>query len=160
MRVVEFLRELLRLRRQSDKAKLGLLLYLLAAYLGVLAAGDAVAFVKAAREPAEYVLLPGSSGAVLSAQLDALCQLDGVAGLSPNSLNAEAYIVRCRGADLSGVTLHHIEALGFALKDPDAAALQKSGTSLLLTRLGYRALSCVLAALAGSFSISPLFKRA
>jgi len=160
MNRMHFLRDFLALRRRSDKVKLALLLYILAAWLGVRAVGDIIDYVKAAGEPAEYVLMPDASGAVLAAKLEALYKTEGVVSITPqweedaleksrNTLEAPAYRVLCGTADLSGITLHHAEALGFTPADAGLQEAQALQAEILRTRLFYSLLSCGTAALAG-----------
>lgn len=160
MRWTRFLRGFLALRRRSDKVKLALLLYLLAAWLGVRAVSDILDYGKAAGKPAEYVLIPDASGAVLAAKLEALYKTEGIVSITPqweedaadggrNTLEAPAYRVLCGSADLSGATLHRAEALGFMLADDGSGEAQALRAEILRTRLLYSLLACGTAALAG-----------
>lgn len=76
------LRELLRLRRQSDKVKWALAAFLLAGVLAVHLAGQLIQYLRAVGEPVEYVLVCGSTGAKLESELHALEELDGVVSVS------------------------------------------------------------------------------
>lgn len=150
--------DFLALRRRSDTVKVALMLYLLAVWLGAQSVGEAWEWLRIVREPAEYVVVPGASGAALSAKLEALFEMDEVVSITPqwedgdksgNTLQAPAYRVLCREADLSGVTWHGMEALGFTLKDPGVQELQELQVQLLRVRIGYGFLACGLAFLAG-----------
>ncbi len=160
MRWMHFLRGFLALRRQSDKVKLALLLYLLAAWLGVQAVGDILDYGKAAGKPVEYVLMPDASGAVLAAKLEALYKTEGIVSITPqweedaaersrNTLEAPAYRVLCDTADLSGMTLHRAEALGFTPAEAEAGEVQALQAETLRIRLFYSLLACGTSALAG-----------
>lgn len=69
---------LLRMRKQSDKVKLALLLFLLGAVLAWDVLSGAAGYFSAAGEPVEYILVSSSQGARLESGLQAIRQRDSV----------------------------------------------------------------------------------
>lgn len=113
---MSWLKELFRLRRQSDKVKWALLLFLLAGALAVDLALRISEYAGLAAEPVEYVLASGKSGATLEVSVQALKEADGVLGVSrqreysltvgENTLTVteltEQYLAACYGISSPG----------------------------------------------------------
>ncbi len=95
------LKELLRLRKRSDKVKAALLLFLLGTLLGAdVVSGTADFFIETSK-PVEYVLTSGAGGAVLEGRLQSLRQREGVICAS----RQREYVLTCGGRSLDVIEI-------------------------------------------------------
>ena len=76
------MRDLLKLRRRSDKVKLSLLLFLLGIILAIDLLTGAAEYLIMAGEPVEYVLSPGAEGAAPDVKIQQMLQRESVISVS------------------------------------------------------------------------------
>lgn len=234
------LRALLRLRKESDKVKLALWLFLLAAVLAGKTAVTAGSYVSQIQSPVEYVLTSGEVGAALDGKMQVILQNANVMGatrqreyaltdgerslmvtevsgqyladcfgLAESGSGTQVYLgrkvfysffgngaqspvrasvqtgegqtvsgaftlaeelpenlaitkgttltlggslnlrVMLAGTDISGGAVSQLEGLGLTVTNRETVLIAEYENQLLLTRLSYGILSCILAAIAG-----------